>query len=275
MEQSPVVNGSANVVELAKVIIYAVAVDGKVAGVVDIAVPEGEDHPEGDEDAEETVERAVERNHERVGRVPKQNVPVKGRERVDAQAMVDAGDDVEVAVVGGDPGQPVEPRQGSEDVVGEPKPDKHGAKHEVEKLDARNLPLLAKGALDRGIGFVVKSLVEGNGDERSRPHAVRRIDEKAATDASHAVANKVCGQGNEELVGNVGCVRLIKVLGQILHPDDVVGVGRVVSHVCHDGDEHVLLLRERAGVEGVICAKESETDVWQPVFARLAHGVGQ
>lgn len=121
----------------------------------------------------------------------------------------------------------------------------------------------------------MEGLVEGNGDERGRPDAVRGIDQESSTDARHAVANEVGGQGNEQLVGDVGRIRLVEILGQILHPDDVVGVGRVVRHVCHDGNEHVFLFRKGPRVEGVVCAKEGEADIWQPVFAGLAHWVGQ
>lgn len=103
VEQASVVNGAADVIQLTKVIVHAVAVDGEVAGVVDVTIPKGKNNPEGYKDAKEAVERAVERDHEGVGRVPKQNVPVKGRERVDAEAMVDASDDIEIAVVRSNP----------------------------------------------------------------------------------------------------------------------------------------------------------------------------
>lgn len=121
----------------------------------------------------------------------------------------------------------------------------------------------------------MKGLVEGNGDERGRPHAVRGIDQESPTDARHAVTNKVGGQGNEQLVGDVGCIRLVEILGQILHPDNVVGVGRIICHVCHDGDEHMLFFRKGPWIERVVGAKEGETDIRQPILAGLAHRVGQ
>lgn len=71
MEQAPIVNGAADVVELTKVIVYAVAVDGEVASIVDVTIPEGEDNPEGNKDAKKAVDGAVERDHKGVGRVPK------------------------------------------------------------------------------------------------------------------------------------------------------------------------------------------------------------
>lgn len=108
----------------------------------------------------------------------------------------------------------------------------------------------------------MKGLVEGNSDERGRPHAVRGIDQESSADARHAVANKVCGQGNKQLVGDVGRIRLIEILGQILHPDDVVGVGRVIRHVCHDGDEHMFLFRKGPWVKRMVGAEEGEADIW-------------
>lgn len=250
-----------NVVNVAKAVPDTVRVDGDVARVVYVLVEEGEHHPKGDEGANEAVEGAEEGDHEGVSRVPEQDVPVKGRERVHAEAVVDACNNVEVAVVWRDPADPVELGQSGEDVVGEPEPDKHGDKHNIEELEARDAPNLAKGSSYWRVGAGMKSRVEGNGDERGGPHAKRRVDEKAAADTSNTIADKVCREGNEDLIGKVRGVALVKVLGQILDPDDVVCIGRVVGNVGHDCDEHMLLACKRSWVETVANAKESKAVV--------------
>lgn len=151
IEESSVVDGSSDVVQLAPSVVDTVGVDGKVSSVVDVGVPEAENHPHGDESANKSVESTEERNHERVSRIPEENVPIPGWEWVDAKTIVETGDGVEVAVVGINPGHPAEVGERGPDVVREPEPDEHGAEHDIKELDTRNAPDLAKGTLHRGV----------------------------------------------------------------------------------------------------------------------------
>lgn len=54
------------------------------------------------------------------------NVPVKGRKRVEAQTLVHAGNRGQGEVLGCDPRDPVEDAESGEDVIWEPKIHKHG-----------------------------------------------------------------------------------------------------------------------------------------------------
>lgn len=121
----------------------------------------------------------------------------------------------------------------------------------------------------------MKCRVKGNSDKRGRPYAIRGVDEKPPAHASNAVTYKVGGQGDKQLVGEMGGIRLIKVLGKILHPDDVVRVWCVVCHVCHDGDEHVFLLGEGSGIKRMSDAEQREAFIRKPFLGCFANGIGQ
>lgn len=270
-----VIDGAGNVVESASVVVHSVGVDGQVTGIVDIFVPEGHDNPDRRKGANKAVERAEEWDHEGVCRVPEQNIPIPGRERVQAQAVVDARNDVKIAVTRSDPADPVEFGQRGEDVVGKPEPHKHGAKHEVEEFQSRNAPHLAKRASNWRVTTSVECRVEGNGNQRGRPDAIRRVHQEATADSCHSVANKVGGQGDENLIGKVGGVRLVKVLWQILDPDDVVCIWRIIGNVGHDCDEHVLLSRKGARVEAMANAHHRYASIWKPSLGGLPDGICQ
>ena len=62
---------------------------------------------------------------------------------------------------------------------------------------------------------------------------------------------------------------------KILRPDDVCCIGGLVSHVCHDGDEHVLLLAELSRVEADSGSKERDAPVRQCQFPSLRNGIAK
>lgn len=270
-----VINGAGNVVKSASVVVDPVGVDGQVAGIVDILVPEGKDNPHGRKGTDKAVEGAKERHHQRVRRVPEEDVPIPGGERIQTEAVVDTGDDVEIAMAGCNPANPVELGKRRKNVAGEPEPDKHGCEHEVEEVQPRDSPNLSERASDWRVATGVECRVERNGDEGGGPHAVRGIHDEATDDAGHAIANKVGGESNEDLVGKVRGVRLVEELRQILDPDDVVGIWCVVGDVGHDGNEHVLFSGKGSWVQAVSDAHDGDADIWKPSLSGLSNWVRQ
>ena len=273
IEETTIINSPRNIVKPAPTIINTVAVDRQISSVVNVGVPESKNNPHGDESTDESVKSAEEWNHERIGRVPQKNVPIPGRKGIDAKTIVEPSNGVEITVVRVNPGHPAKVGKRSPDVVGEPEPDKHGAKHDVEELDAGDAPDLGKGSLDRGVVVCVESRVERNCDQRCRPDAVRGINEEATADTGHSVSDKVGAQRDQNLVGEVGGIWLVKVLREVLNPDDQVGVRSVVRNVGHDGDKHMLLLGEGTRVERMAHSEESNAIIGQPSFATFANWI--
>ena len=61
------------------------------------------------------------------------DIPVKVRQRVEAETLLISSDGREVEIVRGDPRNPVEDTEGAEDVVWEPKVDGHTTKSKQEE----------------------------------------------------------------------------------------------------------------------------------------------
>lgn len=97
--------------------------------------------------------------------------------------------------------------------------------------------------------------VQSNRDEGRRPYTIRWVYQESSADTSNTVADEVGGQCDENLVSNVGGVGLVEILGEILDPDDIVCVRRVVGDISHDCDEHVFLLSEWPRVQTMASAK--------------------
>lgn len=55
----------------------------------------------------------------------------------------------------------------------------------------------------------MKSLVEGNRDERSGPYGVCGIDEESTDDTCHTVSHKVGTKRNEDLVCETSSIALV------------------------------------------------------------------
>ena len=116
-----------------------VIVDGDVARVPGVGVPNREDDRGGDERAEETVKDTVEGVDEGVSGDGKL-VPVPGREGVETKTANSAGNCSQADVVRGDPGHPVEVGRRLNDVVWEPEVDKHSAEAIHEPPHPRDGP---------------------------------------------------------------------------------------------------------------------------------------
>lgn len=70
IEVASVIDRTGDVVQFSGVVVDSVCVDGQVARVVDILVPESQDDPHGDECTDETIQGAEEGDHQGVGRIP-------------------------------------------------------------------------------------------------------------------------------------------------------------------------------------------------------------
>lgn len=116
-----------------------VIVDGEVTCVPGVGVPNRKDDRSGEERAEEnvhdTVARADQRVHSNGGLIP-----VKGGERVKADATDTAGNRGQDDVGRFDPSHPVEVGHGLDDVVGEPEIDEHCAEAIHEPPQPRDGP---------------------------------------------------------------------------------------------------------------------------------------
>lgn len=71
----------------------------------------------------------------------------------------------------------------------------------------------------------------------------------------------------------MGGIWLVEVLGQILNPDDQVGIGSVICNVGHDGNKHMLFLGKGTWVEGMAHTEESDAIVREPPFETLANWI--
>lgn len=107
IEQPVVVSCLGNVVQIGEAVVDSVGVDRQVAGVVYILVPENQHDPKRGENTDEAVQRAEERDHEWIGRIPQEHIPIPRGERIQSQAVVDACDNVQVSMARGDPADPV------------------------------------------------------------------------------------------------------------------------------------------------------------------------
>lgn len=121
----------------------------------------------------------------------------------------------------------------------------------------------------------MESRVQSNRDKRGRPYTIRWVHQEPSADTSNTVADEVSRQCNEDLVGNVGGVRLVEILGKVLDPDDVVGIWRVVGDISHDCDEHVFLFGEWSRVQTVASAENCEAPIREPSLGGFSDRVGK
>lgn len=253
---------------------WLVGVDGEVGRVIDVAVVEAYDDEHGDDSTDKHVQCGEERHHERVDTVS-QHVPVEGRDGVEAETADAASYDAQVGVVGGDPGHPAEVAESNEDVVREPEVEEHGGKGNGEELETRPPPDHSQRAWYRQVAIGVESAVKRDRDQRAGPHAITWVDEETSADTSKAVANEVSREGDENLVTEVNGPRLVKVLGQDLDPDDIVGVWGRLGDRGHNGNKHMLLSVEGTGIEAVADAKECKADIRESLLHELAEREGE
>lgn len=124
---------------------HAVRVDGQVPGIVCIGVVYPDDNQPAEECPEQDVDGDTEGDDERVY-VVGDDVPVKGRQRVEAQTLVHAGNGGQGEVLRGDPGNPVEDAESCEDVIRKPEVHKHEGECCSKEAILRNAEDLVQGA---------------------------------------------------------------------------------------------------------------------------------
>lgn len=152
----------------------------------------------------------MERDDQRVD-VVSGNVPVECRQGVKPQARLEAGDGSQCEIVWCNPGKPVEERQGRDDMVRKPEPDEHTGKCEQEEVVAGHAVQSFEGAgdcrtfvcklLTAAWGHwelsrptIMKRLVQGHGDKRTRPDAERWIDQESSSQPSKPKAHQIEGK---------------------------------------------------------------------------------
>lgn len=137
-----------DVVRATEMIVHEVRVDREVGRVIRIRPVEPDDRDAADEDADEGIERDAEGDDEGLDDVGC-DVPVKSRQRVEAETFAHTGDGCQGEVVGGNPRNPVEEGERAEDVVWEPEPDEHAGEGSQEEAVAGYAVDLLEGAGDR------------------------------------------------------------------------------------------------------------------------------
>lgn len=133
IKQRPIIDHAGDVVQRAGIVEDTVRVDGQIGSVVHVGVPHSGDDDGGDACSDELVQSREEWNHQWVGGVEEEDVPIKGWPWVDAETVVEPRYGREVKVVGGDPRQPGEDTQSVEDVLWEPEIHKHGSKGDAKE----------------------------------------------------------------------------------------------------------------------------------------------
>lgn len=82
-----------------------------------------------------------------------------------------------------------------------PEVEEHGGKSDDETLHPRGPEDLAEWSHDGGtVVTLVQGLVEGDGNQRSGPHSVSRVDEESSNDTCHTVTDKVGTESDQDLV---------------------------------------------------------------------------
>ena len=74
------------------------------------------------------------------------------------------------------------------------------------------------------------------------------------------------------MVAEAAGPRLVEVEGEVLHPDNVSGVGGSEPDIGHDGNNHVLFHVEFARIEGPGVAESGESLVGEGNLEQLASG---
>lgn len=129
--------------------------------------------------------------HDEPRTVYSHDVPVKGRPGVEhSQAVAETCQYLQVVVFGRNPRHPAEEGEDFKDVVGEPEVHKHCGKGPQKELVSSHRVQSLERSRDRNVAFVVERRVEGDGDERRRPHTVRRVHDEPTGEAYSTVSIK-------------------------------------------------------------------------------------
>ena len=118
------IDGSGDVVEPSVSVKRSVAVDWQVTRVPCVGVVDSKDHEHGQEHPNTRVDDVECRKHQRIA-LERNDVPVKRRERVETQSVVEPYDIVVNRIFGSDPREPVKGRKRGEHVVGQEEINEH------------------------------------------------------------------------------------------------------------------------------------------------------
>jgi len=117
--------------------------------------------------------------------------PIERRDWIQSQTGHATGNRSKLNILGGNPGDPVEVRHRLDDVVGEPEVGEHGGETVHAPTYSGDLP-----AVDHVIGLGVEGTAESNSRQAGRPDSLGWVDEEPTGQASEAIANEVCGEGD-------------------------------------------------------------------------------
>ena len=112
----------------------------------------------------------------------------------------------------------------------------------------------------------MERLVQSDGSERRWPECRARIHDKSPSQTSQTITTKVNSHSGEQLVSKVLGPCLTKVLRECLCRDEERRVRVCERYRCHDGDEHVFLRGEFAGIECEGLAEYGESSSWEDAF---------
>lgn len=165
--------------------------------------------------------------------------PVKGEES-HPQAGSVAKEAVDDDVVWGDPAHPVEPRQGSEDITGEPVPDEAGSGSEEEEALTGHVFLVLLGVR------LVQGVKQRRVDEGARPDHPRGPYEDSPGQAGNAISHELRGEADHQLIAESE----VLLVEDFLRQQEIGGVGTQFNRLGHDSDDGVLLGVEWSRVQG-------------------------
>jgi hypothetical protein len=95
-----------------------------------------------------------------------------------------------------------------------------------------------------------------------RPDCRRRVDQETPRETGKTISHQLEREGKRDLVAEILCPILVKEGGDSLNDNDIGRISDVEGHVCHDSDQHVLLLVEGTGVETEF-ADEGECELFR------------
>ena len=118
----------------------------------------------------------------------------------------------------------------------------------------------------------MESSVQRDGGQITGPDSTRGVHQETTGKTSEPVTDEISREGNEDLVAKAASPSLVKVEGQVLHPDDVSGVRSGESDVGHDGDDHMFFHVELARIEIPRVAESGELLIGEGGLKQLAGG---
>jgi hypothetical protein len=146
VEEAIGVDNLGDLVLVAESVIRFVDVDGQVCGVPGVGEPDGNDDRKCDQHSEKVIDRRKEWGNERRGG-GSNDIPVKSRDWVQAQAGLRTSDCGELDIVGRNPGHPRKVGQERGDIIGEPEVHEHSPECIEEETKLGDLPSIGDRVL--------------------------------------------------------------------------------------------------------------------------------